>query len=220
MRRRRRARGAAPKPAAPARLFPPITRRALGVFAGVVLILLVPWSGYGRVFRALFSGFGNAVLAFTGAGADAEPGFSASLPAGIPPEVGAESTPWTVWVGAARGPLAARPPVPLDTRILGYTPLAVLAALIAASAIPWRRRAGVLAVATSLLLARLAVAIAMAVGRGFGGTAGGPGAFAEIVWYVLVDLPAMSYVAPLAAWVLGLIATEAAATRRVSSIRT
>jgi len=208
------------QPETPRRLFPEIDRKAAAVFAGAVLILLAPWPGYGRVFRTFFSGFGNAVLAVTGAGAASDPGFKSNPPADLPPDAGLDHPAWTVWVGAARGPLAAGPPVPLDTRILGYTPLALLLALVAASAIPWRRRAAVLGVGASLLLLRLAVAIAMAVGRGFGQSGDRPSALAEIIWYLLVDLPAMSYVAPLAAWVAGLAATEASASRQVSSIRT
>jgi hypothetical protein len=189
------------------------------VFVAALVILLGPWPGYGRVFRTIFSGFGNAVLAVTGAGAAADPTFAAGPPAGTTTD-GVENAAWAVWVGAGTGPLAARPPIALDTRILGYTPLALLVALIAASAIPWRRRAAVFGVGAALLLARLAVAIAMAVGRAFGRHTGRPGAVAEIVWYLLVDLPAMTYVAPLCAWLLGLIATEASASKRVSSIRT
>jgi hypothetical protein len=220
MPRARRAKQAAQEPETPRRLFPPIDKKAIAIFAAVVLILLVPWPGYGRVFRVFFSGFGNAVLAVTGAGAVSEPGFSSSPPADAALDPGLEHPAWTVWIGAARGPMASGAPVPLDTRILGYTPLALLVALVAASAIPWRRRAAVLAIGVSLLLFRVAVAIAMAVGRGFGQSADRPGALSEIVWYLLVDLPAMSYVAPLAAWVAGLTATEASASKRVSSIRT
>ncbi|HXJ21888.1 MAG TPA: hypothetical protein VMT03_16810 [Polyangia bacterium] len=220
MPRSARARRVAPRPETPRRLLPEIDRKAIAIFVGAVLILLAPWPGCGRVFRTFFSGFGNAVLAVTGAGAASEPSFSSSPPAALAADPGLEHAAWTVWAGAARGPLASGPPVPLDTRILGYTPLAVLLALVAASAIPRRRRAAVLGIGASLLLFRLAVAIAMAVGRGFGQSAERPGAVAEIVWYLLVDLPAMSYVAPLAAWVAGLAATEASASRRVSSIRT
>jgi hypothetical protein len=212
-------RPAATRPAPARRLFPAIGPRAMGVFLAAVVILLGPWPGYGRVFRTLFSGFGNAVLAVTGAGLAADPTFTSSPPP-VAAEGGVEDEAWAVWVGAGRGPLLSRPPIPLDTRILGYTPLALLVALIAASAIPWRRRAAVFAVGAALLLGRLAVAIAMAVGRAFGRPAGRPGAVAEIVWYLLVDLPAMTYVAPLAAWVLALAATEGSASRRVSSIRT
>jgi hypothetical protein len=64
------------------------------------------------------------------------------------------------------------------------------------------------------------VAIAMAVGRAYGQSADRPGALTEILWYVLVDVPAVTYVAPLASWVIGLAVTERYASRRVSSIRT
>ncbi len=203
-------------PAGPARLFPAITPRTVVVFVAALVILLGPWPGYGRVFRTFFSGFGNAVLAVTGAGVAADPVFSASPPAGA----SIESAAWTVWLAATRGPAAAGPPMALDTRILGYTPLAMLAALVTASAIPWRRRAAVFATGASLLLTRLAIAIAMAVGRAFGSSGDRPGALTEIVWYVLVDVPAMTYVAPLVGWIVGLAVTERFRSKRVSSIRT
>jgi hypothetical protein len=161
-------------PAVATPLFPPISRRTVAVFVAALVILLVPWPGYGRVFRGFFSGFGNAVLAVTGAGVTADPTFSANPPSGATADAGLENVAWSVWLHAGEGPAAVAPPMPLDTRILGYTPLALLVALVAASAVPWRRRVAVLAVGGSLLLLRLAVAIAMAVGRAYGQSAERP----------------------------------------------
>ncbi|MES1166008.1 MAG: hypothetical protein ABUR63_09635 [Verrucomicrobiota bacterium] len=196
-------------------MLPPVAWQSVVAFAVAVVILLGPWPGYGRVFRVLFAAYGNAVVASTGAGGSADPEFRSAPPAADSSDSG---TPWTVWVGALRGPRAAAPALPLDTRILGYTPLALLLALVVASPIPWRRRAAVTAIGASLLLARIALAVWLAIGQAFDAGRGGTGSAAEVVWFVLIDLPAMTYVAPLAAWAVGLALTDRA-RRRVSSNR-
>jgi hypothetical protein len=186
------------------RWFPAITRRSAITFAVLVVLLLVPWPRLGRVFAVLFSGYANAVVVVTGAGGAHEPRFSAQPPAGAPPAGGEEGGDWAVWLSATSagesGPAAA----PLDTRIIGYTPLALFAALTLATAVPRRRRLAILGMGGGLLLARLAVAIALPTARAFGGSGLAFGPFAETIWFVLIDLPAMSYVAPLFAWWLGL----------------
>jgi hypothetical protein len=173
-----------------------ITPRSALTFAALALVLLAPWPRYGRAVSALFGGFANAVVEVTGAGGDAEPRFSI---AGRGPS-SADANDWTVWLAATRGPAAAQPPMPLETRILGYTPLALLLALTIASPASWRRRVKMIAIGWALLLARLALAIALPLGRAFGGPRSPSGPLTEIVWYVLIDLPAMSYAAPLFAW--------------------
>jgi hypothetical protein len=201
--------------APPDRLLPAITGRSVAVFAAAVVVLLGPWPGYGRVFRVLFAAYANGVLAASGAGGAAEPAFRWTQPEGADP--GGGPSPWTVWVGATRGARAAEPPAPLDTRILGYTPLALLLALVVASPDPWRRRAALLGVGGALLLARVGAAIGLAVGDAFGTRTPGPAS--ELVWYVAIDLPAMTYVAPLAAWAVALALTERRSRRRVSPNR-
>jgi hypothetical protein len=179
-----------------------ITPRSALTFAVLAIVLLAPWPRYGRAVSAMLGLYGNAVIAVTGAGGDAEPRFSSSGPAA------ADAGDWTVWLGATRGPAAGRPPAPLEMRILGYTPLALLLALTIATEASWRRRLKMLGLGWALLLTRLAIAIALPVGRAFGGGRASSGPLSEIVWYVLIDLPAMSYAAPLGAWWISFATTN------------
>jgi hypothetical protein len=192
-----------------------ITPRAALTFAALALVLLAPWPRYGRAVSAVFGVFGNAVVELTSAGGDAEPRFSIAGRG----TSSADANDWTVWLGATRGPAAAQPPRPLETRILGYTPLALLLALTIASPASWRRRVKMIAIGSALLLLRLALAIALPVGRAFGDRPSPSGPLTAIVWYVLIELPAMSYAAPLFAWWLSLALTERS-TNRSSISRT
>ncbi len=65
-----------------------------------------------------------------------------------------------------------------------------------------------LGIGLGLLLIRLAIAIGLPVSRAFSPHPTAPGPLSELVWYVLIDLPAMSYVAPLFAWWIALTATR------------
>ena len=91
---------------------------------------------------------------------------------------------------------------------MGYTPLALSLALTLAFAVSWRRKLRMLGIGLGLLLIRLAIAIALPVGRAFSPHPTAPGPISELVWYVLIDLPAMSYVAPLFAWWIAFTATR------------
>ncbi len=181
-----------------------ITPRSALTFAALALVLLAPWPRYGRAVSAVFSVFANTVVEVTGAGSDAQPRFSVTVGG----TSSAEANDWTVWLAATRGPAAEQPPRPLETRILGYTPLALLLALTIAFPAAWRRRLKMIAIGWALLLARLALAIALPVGRAFGGRPSPSGPLTEIVWYVLIELPAMSYAAPLFAWWISFVITE------------
>jgi hypothetical protein len=194
---------------APQPMLPGITPRSVITFAVLALVLLAPWPRYGRAVGALFGVFANAVVEVTGAGGDAEPRFSTAGRG----TSGVDAHDWTVWLGATRGPAAAEPSMPLETRILGYTPLALLLALTIASPASWRRRLKMITIGCALLLSRLALAIALPVGRAFGGRPSPSGPLTEIAWYVLIELPAMSYVAPLFAWWISFALTERSTNR-------
>ena len=200
-----------PRAAADAWL-PRVSRRSLITFAALVILFLAPWPAVGRCFGILFSGYANLVVAVTGAGGARAPHFAARQPAAAPPVSGedAGSADWSVWLTAEAEPGTGReqPAAPLDTRIIGYTPLALFLALTLASAVPRRRKLRILAIGLALLLARLAIAIALPTARGFGRSRLASGPFAETVWFVLIDLPAASYVAPLMAWWLALGVTS------------
>jgi hypothetical protein len=191
---------------APESLLPRWRGRSLALLLGLAIVLLAPWPTYGRLFGPLFCGFGNAVIVVAGAGGDSEPRFSMQPPGPVTADAG--TTDWTVWLAATHGDGPARPPLPLDTRILGYTPLALALALTLAFAASWRRKLRMLGIALGLLLVRLAIAIALPVGRAFTPHATAPGPISELVWYVLIDLPAMSYVAPLFAWWIAFTVTR------------
>ena len=77
-----------------------------------------------------------------------------------------------------------------------------------ACAVSWRRKLRMLGFGLALLLVRLAIAIALPVSRAFSPHPAAPGPISELVWYVLIDLPAMSYVAPLFAWWLAFTVTQ------------
>ncbi len=177
-------------------LLPRLRWQSIATFFALTVLLLAPWPALGQAFGALFSRFGNAVIIVTGVGGSAEPRFSATLPADSDAALGTGD--WNVWLAATRGQTAL--PLPLETRILGYTPIALLLALTLAFAVPWRRKLRMLGIGLALLLVRLAIAIALPVGRAFSARRAPPGPITEIVWYVLIDLPAMSYVAPLFGW--------------------
>ena len=189
---------------APEALLPRWRARSLALFFGLAIVLLAPWPGYGRLFGPLFCAFGNTVIVAVGAGGDSEPRFSTHTRG--PAETG--TTDWTVWLAPTRGDGPSRPPLPLETRILGYTPLALSLALTLAFAVAWRRKVRMLGIGLGLLLIRLAIAIGLPVSRAFSPHPTAPGPMGEIVWYVLIDMPAMSYVAPLFAWWIAFTATR------------
>ena len=180
--------------------------RSLALFFALAVALLAPWPGAGRLFGPFFCAFGNTVIVAVGAGGDSEPRFS--LPPWGPVTTEAGATDWTVWLAATRGGGQARSPLPLETRILGWTPLALSLALTLGFSVSWRRKLRMLGIGLALLLVRLAIAIALPVSRAFTPHATAPGPISEIVWYVLIDLPAMSYVAPLFAWWIAFTATR------------
>jgi hypothetical protein len=191
---------------APESLLPRWRARSLALFVGLAIGLLAPWPGYGRLFGPLFCAFGNTVIVVVGAAGDSEARFSTQPPGPVTTDAG--TTDWTVWLAATRGDGPARPPLPLETKILGYTPLALSLALTLAFAVSWRRKLRMLGIGLGLLLIRLAIAIALPVSRAFSPHPTAPGPISELIWYVLIDLPAMSYVAPLFAWWIAFTATR------------
>jgi hypothetical protein len=194
-----------------ASILPPIDRRAVLVFGALVLLLLAPWPRWGRVFGTLFSGYGNALIAMTSDVAPA-PRFA------LPPRGTASPADGGDWAVVLT---VGDQTMPLDTRIIGYTPLALFLALALATPLPRRRKALVLAGGGALLLARLAFAVLVPLGGALGG-GGNAGSLSEVAWTVLVAAPAMSYAAPLAVWWVALALTtpraepKAAPTRRRS----
>jgi hypothetical protein len=184
-----------------------IGRRSVITFAVAAVLLLIPWPGFGRGFATLFAGFANGVVAFAGLGGASPPQFSAHVPPGT-----ADDGPWAVALSLHGHDPATDPDVmALDTRILGYTPLAIFVALTLATAVPRRRKLIILAAGLGFLLVRLAVSIGLPISRGLGGLGkrSALGVVAEIFWWVLINPPAMSYASPLLAWWLALTLTDA-----------
>jgi hypothetical protein len=193
----------------------PISRRELVAFALAVVVLLGPWPGVGQVFTVLFAGYANAVVAVFDLGGAAPPRFAPPTPAErADPAIG----PWSVTLSPGGG---GETVVPLETRVLGYTPLALLLALVLATRVPPRRKLLVLAIGGAALLARLAIGIALPVARLLGSLGAGSALApaAEVVWWAFIATPAISYAAPLVSWGVGLALTTPAARLRGSRRR-
>jgi hypothetical protein len=189
---------------------PSIDRRAVGVFVVLVVALLAPWPRLGRAFGAAFSVYGNALVASRETVPDAPARFE------VPPsgEVSAaDGGPWAVVLRTGARSF------PLDTRIIAYTPFAIFLALALATPVPIRRKVIVLAGGGAFLLARLAFAVLVPIGRvlGAGRADSTFGAFAEITWTIFVSPPVMSYATPLAAWWLALALTTPRAPARATT---
>jgi hypothetical protein len=198
---------------APTPRLPPIDRRAALAFAVALAALLAPWPGVGRAFAAAFGAYANVVTSMLDLGGEAPPRFSR------PPRGVATSEDGGDWAVALAVDAKAEEglPILLDTRVLAYTPVAVLLALAVGSRLSRRRRLMVLGFGLLVLLARTALAIALPVARRFEGTRAGWafGPIAEIVWFGLVTPPVMSYATPLLAWWTGFaLTTPAAASSR------
>jgi hypothetical protein len=179
----------------PVAWLPPVEKRAVVVFGVLVVLLLAPWPRLGRAFGALFSAYGNCLVASRETALDAPPRFEVPPPNEVSAADGGQ---WAVLLRSGDQSL------PLDTRIIAYTPLAIFLALALATPIPPRRKVIVLAGGGAFLLARLAFAVLVPLGRAFGGSAS---TLTEIAWTVLVTPPVMSYATPLAAWWMALALT-------------
>lgn len=175
---------------------PRLDRRAVLVFAALVLLLLAPWPRWGRAFGALFSVYGNALIALTSAAAP-PPRFSVPARGAVS---AAEGGDWAVLL--TLGDRVA----PLDTRIIAYTPLAIFVALALATPAARRRKLVILGGGLAVLLARLALAVLVPVGSA---VSGGDGfdSMAGIAWTVLITPPVMSYATPLAVWWVAVAST-------------
>jgi hypothetical protein len=191
---------------------PAVIRRFFVTFAITALLLLLPWPRWGRIFSALFSGYANVVVSVFVGGSDDTLRFSVpTAEARRRPEIGE----WTVLLTANGGRQTD-----LDTRILGYTPLAVFAALVIATPVPRRRRAKIAAGGGAIVLARLACAIALPVARSLGerGPGWAFGTVPEVIWLALISPPAMSYVTAALGWWVALALTTR--RKRGSDVRT
>lgn len=182
-------------------------RRFLLTFAILATILLAPWPGWGRVFSGAFSAYGNLVVGIFGIGGADAPGF-------VRPSAGerlrSEIGEWTVLlVPPGRDDAEA---VPLDTRILGYTPLAIFLALVLSTPVARRRRLKIIAGGGALLLARLGASIALPVARSLGpaGPSWAFGPIVETIWYAFITPPATTYVTAALAWWIPLALTTGA----------
>jgi hypothetical protein len=179
-----------------------VSLRSALVFAVALAAMLAPWPMLPRAFGAVFSTFGNVVAAVLGPRGDAGPRFSLPARGRATSDDGGD---WAVQLCAADD---AQPPLLLDTRILGYTPVAVLLAIAVASGLPRRRRMRVLSIAAGLVAARTALAISLSLARAFGDADGwASGRVGELLWFSLITPPALSYATPLLAWWLGFALT-------------
>jgi hypothetical protein len=188
-------------PPAPETWLPPVDRRALAVFAALVIILLAPWPGWGRAFAKAFGVFGNGLVVVAGPWDGPPPRFEVPPPGDVSARDGG---PWAVVLSSNRG-------IPLDTRIIAYTPLAIFLALALATPVARRRKLIILAGGFACLLVRLAFAVLVPLDRAFAGGRSGStlAELAAVVWTVFVTPPVMSYATPLVVWWLGVALTTA-----------
>jgi hypothetical protein len=200
--------GAAAEALPPPRLIGVIeTRPALRVAIALVL-LLFPWPRVGRVYSAVFAVYANGVVHGLPLGTD-----GASPRISFPTEAqrrdpGVDD--WTVMLSVV-GPAANEgQAMPLGVRILGYTPFAILVALLVGTPTAGRRKLKMAALGMAILAARLAIGIAIPVARVFGQLGGQTtaGVAAQAAWETLIDQPALSYVTPLLAWGVSFLATS------------
>lgn len=198
----------------PEQVFAPIGRRVVLVFAGVLLALLAPWPRYGRVFAGGFSAYANGTVWVLSLGGGAQPKFA--IPTAAERE-DPDVDDWTVMLSSTVAAERGGQGMPLGTRILGYTPFAIFVALIAATAVPARRRLAITVIGVAILFARLGVAIALPVARAVGqlGANSGFGLAAEVAWGSFIDQPALSYVTPLFAWGVGLLVTASPSSNSI-----
>lgn len=205
--------------APPAPLIGSVEPRLVVRVAVTLLLLLAPWPRVGRVCSAVFAVYANAVVQCLPIGsADASPRISYPTEAQRR-EPGVDD--WTVMLSAA-GPAAdAGRAMPLGVRILGYTPLAIFAALLVGTPVPWRRRLKIGALGSFILGARLAAGIAIPVARVFGelGAHTTAGVAAQAAWQTFIDQPALSYVTPLLAWGVSFLATSPGKFRQLTGNR-
>jgi hypothetical protein len=182
---------------------PSAIRRFLITFVVLVIALLAPWPRWGRVFSAAFSGYANAVVGVFAIGGSNDPSFRTPTAAErLRPDVGE----WTVLLSSRRA--ASAEGVTLDTRIIGYTPLAVFVALALATPVARRRKIKILLGGGGIMLARLAISIALPVARAMGGGSSWAfGPVAETFWLAIITPPAMSYVTAALAWWIPLALT-------------
>ena len=193
----------------PVAWLPSVDRRAVVVFGLLVVLFLAPWPRLGRAFCTLFSAYGNVLVASRQTALDARPRFEVPPPAEVSAADGGQ---WAVVLRTGDRAL------PLDTRIIAYTPLAIFLALALATPLPPRRKLIVLAGGGAFLLARLAFAVLVPLGRAFG-SGGSASTLAEIAWTVLVTPPVMSYATPLVAWWMALALTTPRAPAPASTGR-
>jgi hypothetical protein len=169
-------------------------RRFLATFAVAVVLLLAPWPRWGRAFSHLFSGYANFVVDAFVLEDEAMARFRPPTPED---RRRSDVKEWSVMLSAKDAGETV-----LDTRILGYTPLAVFAALVLATPVDRRRKVKILFGGGAVVLARLACAIALPVARALG--AQGPswafGTVAEVSWWAFISPPAMSYVTGAFGW--------------------
>ena len=183
---------------------PTLAAKPVLSFVALLVLLIAPWPGYGRAFTPLFSAFANVVLACVGNETTAGLRFA-------PSPATTNDSPWLVTLSdPTLTDDANRPATPLDTRILGYTPLAVFTALTLATPISLRRKARWLGIGGALLLTRLAVAISLPLLRMGGAleTGSAAGTLAQVVWFALINPPIMSYLPPLLIWWLLVVVTD------------
>ena len=191
-------------------------RIILFFLAGVAsyALLMAPWPGVQRAYGRLFQGGGNIVFArfwFWSEGTVVFHDIDSLQPGDLPPGVG------TIRADAARDTVMvlrkARVPqvghLTTSSRYIGYSPTAMLVALVLATPIPWRRRGIAMLWGMALVHAFIALRLTLTLAaNGFAADKGyalfSPGAFWSGVLgraeTLLSDDPSVSFVVPMMIW--------------------
>jgi hypothetical protein len=160
-------------------------------FAGMLLLLLWPWQIVGRLYAHVVTGTARLLL-------DTGPAVALRFPPG--------DDPWRLRIIADEIQTGRFVETVLDLRRAGFIVAAVFVALVLATPLRWRRRAGLLAIGLApLSLLPLLPIVALFSGalpiRAFH-----PGPFGRaatgIAYHVLVTAPGMAFALPLLLWLL------------------
>ena len=160
-------------------------------FAGALLLLLWPWPIVGRAYARVVAGTARLLL-------DTGPAVAFRFPPG--------DDPWRLRIIADEIQTGRFVETALDLRRAGFIVIAVFVALLLATPLRWRRRAGLLA----LGLAPLSLLPLLPIVALFSGAlpirAFHPGpvgrAATGIAYHVLVTAPGMAFALPLLLWLL------------------
>ncbi len=183
---------------------------------GCYAALMAPWPGVQHAYARMFQGAGNIVFArfwFWSEGTVVFHNIDSLKPGDLPPGVGtiqADATRDTVMVlRKVRAPQVGN--LRTSSRYIGYSPTAMLVALVLATPIPWRRRGVALLWGMGFVHAFIVLRVTLTLAaNGFAADKGYALFSPSEFWYgmlsraqtLLADDPSVSFVVPMMIWFL------------------